>query len=476
LFWYAESALPIFRPIIGGLYILDRPPDRRVLKAGCQAALKLIGRLRQRVVEAPFDLGLPEWVDDPHFDEAYHLRFLSVQPPGTMRDLLELVAALFATPLDRERPLWEAYVIEGIEGQRAAYFIKMHHSVVDGVGSLALLNILTQKTRTQPIPRVEAPRRRRRGGEPGGLELLQRLALDNIRSSAALLAQAVSLPLQLLTRPGEVIGQARGILRGLRGVFTDAGNEIVHDPLARSTSGLSRRLDTMEIPLNRLRAIKAHWNVTINDVVLTALAGALRDYHLEHRIRIDALNCMVPMNLRGRDERDILGNRVGMFNIILPLAEKRAGRRLERIVAQTRRAKSDGRSSLYPFLVQTLTLLPGAAFRWLARHSLERVNVACTNIPGVPERRFMAGAEVLAIHPFASVVQGTPLVIALLSYGGMMEVGIDTDPEAIPDPHRIVELFNAALDELDVSSKPARGKPSEAPWRESSIAMNTSPT
>jgi len=476
LFWYAESALPIFRPIIGGLYILDWPPDHKAIQAGCEVAMSLVGRLRQRVVETPFHIGLPEWVDDPHFDLAYHLRYLSVPPPGTTRDLLELVAAIFATPLDRERPLWEAYVIEGLAGQRAAYFLKMHHSLVDGVGAIALLNILTQRTREQSILTRE-PRRRQPppAKQLGGIEALQRLAVDNARASARLLGSAAALPVQLITRPREVLQQFGAIARGLQGVIGDVGNGIVHDPLASSTSGLSRRLDVMEVPLARLCEIKAAWKVTINDVVLAALTGALREYHRERKVKVDHLNCMVPMSLRGRDEHNTLGNRVGMFNIVLPLGEKRAKRRLERIVAQTKRAKGDGRSGLFPFLVQTLTMLPGAAFRWLARQSIERVNVACTNIPGVRERRYIAGAEVLEMYPFASVVQGTPLVIALLSYGDTMEIGIDTDPEAIPDPHRIVELFNAALDELDPTSIPAQDPRSETTWPRSSTAMNISP-
>ena len=475
LFWYAESALPIFRPIIGGLYILDWPPDHRAIQAGCEAAMALVGRLRQRVVETPLQLGLPEWVEDTHFDLAYHLRYLSAPPPGTTRDLLELVAAIFATPLDRERPLWEAYVIEGLAGQRAAYFLKMHHSLVDGVGAISLLNVLTQRTREQSILNVDGRRRRPAPRQLGGLDALRRLAADNARASARLLGSAAALPLQLLTRPRQVLEQIGGIVRGLGGVIADAGSGIVHDPLARSTSGLSRRLDIMEVPLARLCEIKKACGVTINDVVLAALTGALREYHRERKVKVDHLNCMVPMNLRGRDEHNTLGNRVGMFNIVLPLGEKRSKRRLERIVAQTKKAKGDGRTTLYPFLVQALTMLPGAAFRWLARQSIERVNVACTNIPGVRERRYLAGAEVLAIYPFASVVQGTPLVIALLSYGDMMEIGIDTDPEAIPDPHRIVELFTAALDELDPTSMPAQSSRSETTWPRSSTATSTSP-
>jgi hypothetical protein len=158
---------------------------------------------------------------------------------------------------------------------------------------------------------------------------------------------------------------------------------------------------------------------------------------------------MVPMNLRGRDERDALGNRVGMFNILLPVGESRPERRLARIVEQTRAAKSDRRGAAAPFLVEALTLLPGAAFRWIARHAIGRVNVSLTNVPGVPAQRWMAGARVDAIYGFASVVEGTPLIVAMVSYAGEMEIGIDTDPEAIPDPHRIAVLFEEALAELE---------------------------
>ncbi|HET9063325.1 MAG TPA: WS/DGAT domain-containing protein, partial [Candidatus Binatia bacterium] len=218
-----------------------------------------------------------------------------------------------------------------------------------------------------------------------------------------------------------------------------------------------------------LRAIKTSLNGTINDVVLTALAGAVGAYHTKRRVHVATLNCMVPMSLRGENERDALGNRVGMINVALPVGEPRADLRFARIVAQTRAAKRDMRGGLYPVLASTLTVLPGAAFAWLARQSLGRVNLVCTNIPGVPGTLYMAGAKVTAVYPFASPVAGTPLVVALVSYVDRMDIGIDTDPEAIPDPRRLTELFLAALDELeglalsvessaDTRSAPAAGR------------------
>ena len=442
LFWYAESALPIFRPIIAGLYVLDRAPEPKRMEQGLRTALAMVPRLRQRVIEAPWHIGLPEWADDPHFDAGYHVRHISLPPPGTQRELLDLVATLFATPLDRQRALWEAYWIDGLEGGRAAYFFKLHHSLVDGVGSIALLNALTQRSRTAPAPRVGATPPQRASAPIGTVVRLANLVADNAAAAAGLVRDAAATPARFLARPADTIAGLQATARGMRGMIGDLFEPPINDPLTDGSSGLSRRFDVMQIPLDRLQAVKEPLGVTINDVVLTVLAGALGAYHAERGVRVARLNCMVPMNLRGKDERDALGNRVGTFVVQLPLVERQPGTRLEIVTRQTRAAKSDRRGAAAPIFLQAVALLPGFAFRWLARRSLGKFNLACTNVPGVREPRYMAGARLEALYPFASVVEGTPLVMALLSYAGVMHVGIDTDPEAIPDPERLHVLFD----------------------------------
>jgi WS/DGAT/MGAT family acyltransferase len=450
LFWYAESALPIFRPIIAGLYILDRPPEAVRMEEGIEAAVALVPRLRQRVIEAPLHAGLPEWIDDLHFDLAYHVRHISLPPPGSPRELLDLTATLFAAPLDRQRPLWEAYWIDGLEHRRAALFFKLHHSVVDGVGSMALLQGLTQPARGARPPRVVTPRRSRRRVPAGGVvQQLAALAADNAGASLRLARDTAALPLQMLAHPGDGLEQAQRLARGVRGMVADVLTPMVVDPLDRGCSGLSRRFDVMAIPLARLRRIATRLEVTINDVVLTALTGALGAYHRQRHVHVETLNCMVPINLRSAGEKDALGNRVGTFTVRLPLTERDPTRRLERITAQTHAAKSDRRGAAAPLVLQGVALLPGFAMRWIARRALGRVNLACTNVPGLRERRYMAGARVEAVYPFASVVEGTPLVMALMSYAGTMNIGFDTDPEAIPDPERLHALFEEALAELE---------------------------
>lgn len=450
LFWYAESALPIFRPIIAGLYLLDRVPDAVRMEEGLETALAVVPRLRQRVAEAPLLVGLPEWVDDLHFDYAYHVRHISLPPPGSLRELLDLAATLFAAPLDRQRPLWEAYWIDGLERKRAAFFFKLHHSVVDGVGSIALLDALTQPSRAARPPRVVTARRGpRRQPAAGVAQQLTTLAADNAAAALRLARGAAAVPARLLSSPSEGIAQLRQAVRGTRGLVADMLAPTVLDPLDRGCSGLSRRFDVMAIPLARLQRLKSALGVTINDVVLAALAGALGAYHRQRHVHVDTLNCMVPMNLRGADEKQALGNRVGIFTVRLPLVERQAARRLELVTRQTHAAKSDRRGAAGPLALEGLALLPGFAMRWIARRTLGKYNLACTNVPGVAETRYMAGTRVEGLYPFASVVEGTPLVMALMSYAGVMHVGFDTDPEAIPDPERIHALYEAALTELE---------------------------
>ena len=451
LFWYAESALPNLRPLIGGLYILDRTPDAAAIAASFEVAMKAVPRLRQRVVEVPLNLGLPQWIEDEHFDRSYHLRHISLPAAGGIRELLDLCGKLFAAPLDRERPLWDATLVDGLEGGRAALLMRTHHAVVDGVGSIAILNAMTRAARDEQAPHVVRRRKPKRAESMTvGFGALAHLAADNLTAAGRTLTSAAAIPMQMAADPEATLDRIQRALRGLKGVVADASHPLIPDPLLKhSTSGLSRRFDVMQVPIDRLRRIKEPLDATLNDVVLAALAGCIHAYHRRRRVRAEVLNCMVPMSLRGGDDRDGLGNRVGMFSILLPVGEKDPAVRLARIIEQTHRAKSDKRSATYPMLMELLSLVPGVAFRYLAKQALGRVNLVCTNVPGIAERRYLAGAEIEALYPLVAIVEGTPLVMALLSYAGSMNVGIDTDPEAIPDPHRLGEMFAKAIDELE---------------------------
>jgi len=461
LFWYVEHATPELRPLVAALVMLDRRPDPDRLRASVERWVARLPRLRQRVVETPLKLGLPEWEDDPHFELDYHAREVILPAPSTKRHLLDFAGAVFATPLDPLRPLWEAYLIEGLEDNRAACFFKVHHAVMDGVGSLAVFDALTQAHRAEPVrvPRSEPPR----PPSPASFRL-GRLVRDAIGNTAAGLRAAAGIPVHAALNPLETLGQLRSSLRGIRGLMADLTAEGIADPLARDSTGIGRRLDGMTLSMPRLSNLAQELDATLNDLVLAVVSGAVGRYHDHRHVHVDTLHCMVPMNLRGSDERSALGNRVGAFTVALPVGEPDPLLRLARIQEQTRAAKSDRRGAAYPLVTQALALMPGFAYRALAQTIAGRINLICTNIPRPPAPRYLAGAKIDVIYPFAPVAVGTPLSIALLSHGDAYGVGIDTDPAAIPDPEVLTRYLAAALTELEDRARP-RGRRSPTKQR-----------
>ncbi len=443
LFWYAEDATPEMRPMVGALLLLDRVPKRERLRASMDCLIRRIPRLRQRVAEPWMGLGTPAWEDQRHFERDYHVRDVALPGPKTQRHLLDLTASLFESPLDHLRPLWEAYLIEGLEDRKAAFFFKAHHSVVDGVGSLALFDAMTEPVRGPGNGR-KLPARRSNGNDaqPGKGR--------NTAGGVWDVASAVTdIATRVLSDPWSTVEDLSRVVRALNGMVGDlrATNPIA-DPMVRDSDGIGRQLDYVQLSLPEMRRIKDALGVSLNDVVLTAVAGALGGYHDRHRKHVDQLHCMVPINLRQDHERERLGNRVGVFNVTLPVGEPSALLRLAKIHAQTRIAKGDHRGSAVPFFMGVASMMPRVAFRALAQQAVGRFHLICTNIPGPTTRRFLADAKVESIYPFAPLMLGAPLSVALLSYGDTLAVGIDVDPAALPRPEQLADHLRESVQEL----------------------------
>jgi diacylglycerol O-acyltransferase len=451
LFWYVEEATPELRPLVAAVMILDRPPDHDRLRVSVERWVARLPRLRQRVVEAPLRLALPEWEDDPHFELDYHAREVILPEPATERHLFDFVGAVFATPLDHLRPLWEAYLIEGLDGGRAACFFKVHHSVMDGVGSLAVFDALTQAHRAEPV-RVPRHLPARLPSSPP--VRLARLVRDAAANAANGLGAAAAMSVRALRRPGEVIDDMGRAVRGVRGMIADLTAQSTPDPLAQASTGIGRRLDAITLSLSRLQRIKDALGVTLNDVVLTAVSGAVGRYYVHRKLHVDELHCMVPMSLRESGDRQSLGNRVGAFNVALPVGQPDPLLRLSRIQRQTGAAKRDRRGAAWPLMMRVMASMPGFAYRLLAQTVTGRVNLICTNVPGPPLQRYLAGARIEAMYPFAPVALGTPLSIALMSYADSYGVGVDTDPAAIPDPELLTRYLAEAVDEIEDCAVP----------------------
>ncbi len=433
-FWHAETATPEIRPIVAGLFPLDRAPQPARLRAAMRRLVTLAPRLRQRVVEPPLGLGLPAWVPDEAFDLDYHLRVVEL-PGARPAALLRYTSELFSAPLDHLRPLWEAHLIAHLAGGRAALFLKLHHALLDGAGSVALFDGLTQARRNEPIRQPPAPRLG--VAAPASPPLPVRLAGSAAAAIGALLDPAAAL------------GAAQQLARGARGLLSELRDSNGTHPWHGDAPGIGRRLAVATVDLERLRRIRTRLGVTINDVVLTAVAGALASYERDTRGLPEALQCMVPMSLRTAEERGTLGNRVGGFSVALPLRARSIDRRLAAIRAQTHRAKSDGHGATYGLLMQLAAYAPPLLFRAGAQLAAGKVHLICTNVPGPPARRYLAGARIEAVHPFAPVLRGTPLAIALMSYAGTVGIGVDSDPAAIPDPERVARLLEREVTALE---------------------------
>jgi diacylglycerol O-acyltransferase len=461
LFWYAEEASPGMRSTIAGLFILPLNPDFDRVRDCVKRAMESLPRLRQRAVEAPLNLLLPEWVDDPHMDLEYHLRREAVASPGSEDALLSQAAALIASPLDRARPLWEIHVLEGLSTGGCAVLVKVHQALVEGVGGMAALKAFTEAGPAGCQKRRTRSRKRARRTLSPRMVLLR----DAVTGVASLARDALSLAEEASVHPVETVQRAAAVTRGAAGMIRDLRTAPIEDPIAVDATGMSRRLGQWSVPMTGLRRASRSLEATINDVILTVVSGGVGRYHAFRGARMEALRAMVPMDLHPEEDAHVLGHHFGMMNIELPVGEPDPARRLDIIRARTRVAKGDRRTALYPFLTRALAVLPGVALKKFMENSAARVNLICMNIPGIETPRWFAGRLIDRMIPFAPVVEGCPLSIALLSYRHDVEIGIATDPEAIPDPEKLRSHLRDAYTEVLALAETKPPPPARLPSR-----------
>jgi WS/DGAT/MGAT family acyltransferase len=456
VFWSLDR-VPELRSTFGALMLLERPPAPERMRAEIARVTAGLPRMRQRVLEVPLNLALPEWADDPQYDLDYHLRTIAVPSPGGMAELLTELGPLYASPLDRDRPLWELYVAEGLVDGRAAVFAKMHHCLIDGVGGSRLFAYLLGQRQpaealppTRPLlPRSTAPAAR-----------IWRAVRDDVGD---LVEAERAVARTLLDAAVHPLAAARGLVAGLqsaRGVATDLAVPRAESPLHRQRS-LSRQLATFDMQLGEIDAVRAATGATNNDIVLTVVSGALHRWHTGRGADVRELRALVPVNLRGTAE-DPAGNRIALLAVDLPIGEPNPLRRLALIRERTGRVKADQRARFYPLVSRALMLLPTQLAAEIGRQQMSRTNLVCTNVRGPRHTCYLAGEVIERIYPYAPLVGDHPVAIALYSYRDMMHVGLDVDPLAMDDLPR----FRDALAE-SYAEMVSVGQPTEAGrvWR-----------
>ncbi|TYP89910.1 WS/DGAT/MGAT family O-acyltransferase [Blastococcus xanthinilyticus] len=430
---------------VGGVLILETPPGGLdALAALVEARLSLVPRYRQRVAEVPGHLGNPVWVDDPEFDIAYHLRRSGLPRPGTEEQLLDLVSRLTSRPLDRRRPLWEAYLVEGLSGNRVAVVTKTHPALVDGLSAIDIGQVLLDVSPDAPAPRP-APWQPRR--PPSGLELVWS-AFEEYRQRPSLMGLARSAATDARATAVRIGGVAGGLARTARSALLPAPHSPLNAPVGRQ-----RRVAVACADLDELKRVRKAHGGTVNDVLLTVVAGALREWLLsrgEPVVGGTSVRALVPVSVQ--DEEGAGGNRVSSHLVDLPVGEPNPRVRLARLTYAMRGVTQHGRSvgadsliALSGFAPSTLHALGARAARGLSRRLF---NLVVTNVPGPQVPLYAAGGRMLEVFPVVPLARGQGLSIGMTSYDGTVFFGLNADRDSVGDVDVLADLIEQEVAEL----------------------------
>ena len=450
----------------GPLATPDGGVDIERVRAYVGSRLHRLPRYRQRLARIPIE-NHPVWVDDPHFRLSYHVRHTALPHPGDLGQLKALVSRIISRPLDRERPLWETWVVEGIDGgSRFALVQKVHHCMIDGIAGVDLMAVLLSADpdeTPEPAPPWE-PR-----PIPDGLELLKGEVTRRVEGAFRALGRAP----RALRDPVGALEQLWEELEAVAETLTAGLRSASETPINRPL-GPHRRFDWTEIPLPRVKAVKDVLGGTVNDVVLATVAGALRRFFSLRRIPVDGLQIRanVPVSLRSRDERGTLGNRIALLMAELPVDEPDPGRRLERVRETMGRLKKSrqamGAEVLAAVSDWTSATLLSLAVRVAARG--RPYNLVVTNVPGPQMPLYLLGARMEACYPVVNLLPNQGLGVALFSYAGTLFWGFTADLDQLPDlsdfVHAIEDCF-AELEDLAAQQQPSApaGQPVRDPRR-----------
>jgi diacylglycerol O-acyltransferase len=417
--------------------------DIERVRALMESGIHRMPRYRQRLESTPV-FGQPVWVDDVHFNLAYHVRHTHLPQPGDERQLKRLVGRVMSQELDRGKPLWEMWVVEGLADGAFAIITKAHHCMIDGVGSVELTGAIMRPT-PDPDPALDEPPPR----------WLPRPVPTPLELFVAELRHRAAAPLKACAAVRRAIGDPRGAIAAVRdttaGIVEAVGAGLTPaSPTPLNVAiGPHRRFDWTAIELAALKAVRTRYGGTVNDVVLSVVAGALGRFLRRRGGEVDGLDfrVMVPINVRDTATRRDVGNRVAMMVVRLPLAERDTVRRLERTVEETRRAKR----SRQALGIQSIEDLSDATFTTLMSEfgrvtAMTRpYNLVVTNVPGPPSPVYVAGARMTACYPLVPLFANQALGIALFSYDGRLHWGFNADWDALPDLHDLVAAVDHEL-------------------------------
>ena len=429
--------------------------------------LHLLPPFTRRLVEVPLGLDHPYWIEDPDFDLDFHIRDSAVPPPGDDRKLGQTVERIFARPLDRSRPLWELYLIHGVEGGRVAMLTKVHHALVDGVsGAEILATLLDLSPEGRDI--VPPERERRPERKPSDLEMLGR-GLAGLPSQPLRMLRSLPTTIPNLTDlpgvgaiPGaptvsRALAKVWGILPGTRDVGV-LETTTARPPRTSFNDRISphRSFAFGSVPLASVKALKNELGITVNDVVVALCATAMREWMIERgELPDEPLVAMVPVSVRTEEQKGTFGNRVSMMIVPIPTNVEDPRERLMRAHETLKNAKARHSAVPADLLTDATSFIPPAVHARASRLSMDilgrlapPLNLVISNVPGPREPLYLAGAQLQANYPVSVITDGVGLNLTVMSYRDHVDFGIVGDLKLVGDLWPLMETVEKALDDL----------------------------
>lgn len=431
------------------------PPTEQELLRVVESKLHLAPRYRQRVLGVPFDAGRPVWVDDRHFRLGYHVRRTALAAPGGDRELQRLVGRVMSQQLDRHRPLWETWVVEGMSGGRWAVIAKMHHAMVDGISGSTLSTLLLDE---RADVRPDAPHPWSPEPEPGGA----RLVADALGERARIPGQLARDALGTLRDPVGGAAHALDVARGLAG-YASLLRGAPEPTLLNGPIGPHRRWQWARARAAEVKEIREALGGTGNDVVLAAIAAGLRDLLLATGEPVPAtVRTLVPVSVRARGERGVFDNQVSAIFAELPVGLDDPVARLDAVHAQLRALKHGHEAEAGQALVGLEGYVPerllAAGGRFATHRGQHVVNTVTTNVPGPRHTLFLAGRRMLESFPYVPIAGHVRIGLAIYSYDGAIGFGITADDDAAPALRPLADGIERGVRDLLAAAREKTGR------------------
>jgi WS/DGAT/MGAT family acyltransferase len=438
--WYMERDR-LLRSTVVALFVLDRMPEWDVFVARLDRATRLAPGFRHRLVAPPLRLAPPRWTVDPDFDLSWHVRRLEAPPPRTLGWVVDFARTTGMAGFDRDRPLWECTLVDGLEGGQAAVVMKTHHALTDGIGGMELAKFLFDFERVPdelgPMP--DAPATEDLGTSALVFDALAFESTRALRFVTRRVTSAASDAAHALRHPRASAGE-------LVATLASVGRTV--EPVNRTLSPVMKerhftwRYDVLEVPLDELRHAASASGTSLNDAFLAAVGAGLRRYHERHGTSVDELRVTMPISIR-RPEHPIGGNRITLMRFKVPVGIVDPVKRMAAIHARASRARNERSLPLTDVIAGVLNLLPRSYLGGVLKH----VDFLASDVPGIPVPLFLAGAKVERFYAFGPTI-GAALNTTLVSYCGRCFVGVNTDTGAVTDGGLMMQCLREGFEEI----------------------------